>query len=84
VPDLKLFSKLTHFENSTYTIPRYQTMDAAGNLLAGYTVAHKVDVNIRYSHGLMNLYRDPGFAKTKNRFFNFQFCISYNNKCGIP
>jgi hypothetical protein len=72
----KMFSKLTNFENSTYTIPQYQTMDAAGNLLAGYTVASNVDVNVRYSHGLVNLYAHPGYAKTKNRFFNLSILYS--------
>lgn len=66
----KLFSKLTNFGNRNYDIPNYQTMDAAGNILAGYSVSGKVDVNVRYSHGFMNIYKDPGYASTKNRFIN--------------
>jgi hypothetical protein len=72
----KMFSKLTNFENSTYTIPQYQTMDAAGNLLAGYTVGSNVDVNVRYSLGLVNIYANPGYAKIKNRFFNLSILYS--------
>jgi hypothetical protein len=66
----KLFSRLTNFENGPYDIPYYQTMDAAANLLAGYAVTNKIDVNVRYSHGVMNIYKDPGYADTKNRSLN--------------
>jgi Outer membrane protein beta-barrel domain len=66
----KVFSKITNFENRSFDIPYYQTMDAGGNILAGYSVSKKLDVNVRYNHGFMNLYKDPGYAKAKNRFFN--------------
>ena len=68
---LKLFSKLSGFENRTFNITSYKSMDAAGNLLVGYSLSKKIDFNARYSHGLMNIIKDPGYAKTKNRFFNF-------------
>jgi hypothetical protein len=66
----KLFSKLTGFENRTYDIPYYQTIDAAGNVLAGFRITRKVDANLRYSHGFVNIYEDPGYAKARNRFFS--------------
>ena len=66
----KVFSKITNFENRSFDIPYYQTMDVAGNILAGYSVANKLDVNLRYSHGLTNIYEDTGYGETKNRFFN--------------
>lgn len=72
----KMFSKLTNFENRTYDISYYKAIDAAGNLLAGYTVTSKIDVNVRYSHGMVNLYDNPGYAKSKNRFFNFSVLYS--------
>jgi len=68
--EFKLFSKVTNFEGSSYDIPYYKTLDAAGNLLAGYSVSKKLDLNIRYNQGLVNLYKDPGYTKTNNRFFN--------------
>jgi len=68
--EFKLFSKVTNFEGSSYDIPYYKTLDAAGNLLAGYSVSKKLDLNIRYNRGLVNLYKDPGYTKTNNRFFN--------------
>jgi len=73
----KMFSKLTNFENKTYNIPYYQTMDAAGNVLAGYNISSKLDVNVLYSHGFLNIYEDPGYGKTKNRFFNLSvlYCL---------
>lgn len=72
----KVFSKITNFENRSYDIPYYRTIDAAGNFLAGYTISKKLDVNIRYSHGLVNLYDDPGYANTKNRFFSLSLLYS--------
>jgi hypothetical protein len=68
---IKLFSKLTNFENRTYDLPYYQTFDASGNLLAGVRITKRVDANMRYSHGFVNIYDNPGYAKTMNRFFNF-------------
>lgn len=66
----KTFSKLAGFENRTYDIKNYKSIDAAGNVLAGYGLLNNIDLNVRYSHGVMNIIKDPGYAKTKNRFFN--------------
>jgi hypothetical protein len=66
-----IFSKLKGFEEQTANISDYQTIDASGNVLVGYGLLSKMDINLRYSHGLVNLYKDPGYAVTKNRFFNF-------------
>lgn len=68
---VKLFSKLSGFENRTFNITSYKSMDAAGIILVGYSLSDKIDLNARYSHGLVNIIKDPGYAKTKNRFFNF-------------
>lgn len=67
---LKIFSKLSGFENKTFDITNYKSIDAAGNILVGYGLSNKIDLNARYSHGLMNIIKDPGYAKTNNRFFN--------------
>ena len=67
----KIFSKITNFQNSSYDIPYYKTLDAAANVLAGYNVSKKLDVNVRYSHGLVNLFKEAGYAETKNKYFNF-------------
>lgn len=68
---LKLFSKLSGFENRTFDITNYKSMDAAGNILVGYSLSDKIDLNARYSHGLINIIKNIGYAETKNRFFNF-------------
>lgn len=70
---IKIYSRLKNFENNNYDIPYYKAIDAAGNILAGFAVSKKVDVNVRYSHGLMNIRENPGHAKTKNKFFNLSF-----------
>lgn len=67
----KLFSKLKGFENRDYDITNYKTLDAAAIVLAGYSVCKKLDVNVSYNHGIMNLYKNPGYGVAKNRFFNF-------------
>jgi hypothetical protein len=72
----KIFSKLTNFENRTYDIYYYRTIDAAGNILAGYTVSIKFDVNVRYTHGLVNIYEEPGYAMTKNTLVNLSILYS--------
>ena len=72
----KVFAKLTKFENRSFDLPYYQTLDAAANVMAGCNVAKQLDINARYSHGLVNLYKDPGYAETKNRFFNLSVLYS--------
>ena len=66
----RLFSKLKNFENRTFDLTHYRSMDIAGNLSAGYPLSCKFDMNLRYSRGLMNIYKDPGYANTKNSFIN--------------
>lgn len=67
---LKALSKITNFQDRSYDISYYRTTDASGNLLAGFSATEKLDVNIRYSHGLLNLYKDPGYAEAKYKFYN--------------
>jgi hypothetical protein len=67
---IRLFSKITNFDNGSYNIPFYRTIDAAANILAGYTVSNKMALDVRYSHGLVNVYKEYSYYKTKNRFFN--------------
>jgi hypothetical protein len=67
---LKIFSKLSGFENRTFDITSYKSIDAAGNVLVGYGLSNKIDINARYSHGFINIIKDPGYARTKNKFFN--------------
>lgn len=74
----KLFSKLSGFENRTFDITSYKFIDAAGNFLVGYSLSKKIDLNARYSYGFMNIIKDPGYAKTKNRFFNFSILLYLN------
>lgn len=64
---LKVFAKISGLENRSYDIPYYKNIDAAATVLAGYSLTEKLDLNIRYSHGLVNLFDDPGYADTKNR-----------------
>src|SRR5947209_5352 len=41
---LKVFSKLTNFENNSYNISYYKNWDVTGNVLAGYSVSDKTDL----------------------------------------
>ena len=67
---IKVFSKLLGFENRSFDITSYKSIDAAGNILIGYNLSNKLHLNARYSNGFVNIIKDPGYAKTKNRFFN--------------
>ena len=66
----KLFSRITNFERGPFNIPYYKTFDAAVNILAGYSVSGRVGVDLRYSHGIVNIEKDPGDNKTKNQYLN--------------
>ncbi|HEY1115041.1 MAG TPA: porin family protein [Chitinophagaceae bacterium] len=66
----KLFSKMTNFEDRTYETTFYKKLDAAANILAGYQLTERWDVNLRYSHGLLNIHENNVFMETKNRFLN--------------
>ncbi len=72
----KVFSKITNFENRTYKTPYYKTLDFSANVLMGYQLAKKWNVNFRYSYGLLNIYEDNLYVKTKNRFFNLSLLYS--------
>jgi hypothetical protein len=73
----KVSSRLTNFENSTYKTPYYKTLDLSANVLMGYQLAKKWDVNFRYSYGLLNIHEDNMYIKTKNRFFNLSVLYSF-------
>jgi hypothetical protein len=63
----KVFSKITNFENRSFDITYYQAIDAAVNFLAGIDLSKKLGLDLRYSHGIVNLYKDPGNATARNR-----------------
>lgn len=66
---LKVLSKLTGLEDRSFDLSYYRKTDVAANVLAGYSVTKKLDINVRYNHGLMNLY-DGGYSTARNRFVN--------------
>lgn len=66
----KVFSKIKKFESRTYNSPYFRKLDVAANLLTGYRISDKWDVNLRYSHGLLNVYEYHKYVKTKNYFLN--------------
>lgn len=66
----KVFSKITKFENRSFNTSFYKTTDAAGNIVAGYSLSKILDVNLRYSYGLVNLYKDPANGEARNKFWN--------------
>lgn len=68
---IKLFSKLVGFEGASFDISDYKSIDVAGNIVAGFALLKKIDLNVRYSHGFTNIIKDPGYARTKNRSFSF-------------
>lgn len=69
-------SKLTGLEDRSFDISNYRNLDAAGNVLAGYSVTEKLDINLRYSHGLMNLY-DGGYSTAKNKFLSLSLLYAF-------
>ncbi len=63
----KLFSKSALSGSTLY----YKSFDVAGNLLAGYQISKKCDVNLRYGYGLLDINKDSnGNTKRKNRNLN--------------
>lgn len=72
----KVFSKITNFETETYNTAYYKTLDATGNILAGCKFSKKIDLNLRYSYGLLNVHEDNNYVTTKNRFLNLSFLYS--------
>lgn len=62
-----LFSKSALSGGTLY----YKSFDVAANLLTGYHVSKKWDVNLRYSYGLPDVNNDLAIAgKKKNRNLN--------------
>lgn len=72
----KVFSKIKNFETQVYNTTYYKTLDAAANILAGYKFSEKIDLNLRYSYGLLNIHEDHNYVTTKNRFLNLSFLYS--------
>ncbi len=75
----RLFSKTSIDGAYTY----YKPMDVAANLLAGFKLANKLDINMRYSYGFINtLNSDKTYGSNntpitlKNRFANVSLLYS--------
>lgn len=64
-----LTSSRTIFRGLNFTSD-YRTFDAGVNLLAGYQLARKWEVDLRYYHGLTNTYL-VDVITARNRFANF-------------
>lgn len=71
-----VFSKITNFENRTYKNPNYRMLDVATNFLAGYKISKKMDINLRYNYGLINVHKSLDFPEVKNRFINLSLLYS--------
>lgn len=66
----EMFTKQTYSNNrSASNFSFYQNLDAASNFIAGYSLSSRIDLNVRYSHGHLNINKVIE-GKTKNRFFN--------------
>ncbi|RPD44449.1 PorT family protein [Paracnuella aquatica] len=56
--------------------PSYKTIDVSANAIAGYKLSKKMDVNVRYSYGLINTLKDRSNfgilqeVRINNRFAN--------------
>lgn len=75
----KVFSKISNFENSSYRGFNYRKLDATGNVLLGCRILKKLDINLRYSYGMLNILKDRFNQETKNRSFNAS--LLYPLKC---
>ena len=76
----KLFSKS---RDSGYYYNYYKKLDIAANVLAGYKITKNLDVNVRYSYGLLNVLKDQSYygnyytkVTTTNRFANVSVLYS--------
>lgn len=72
----RAFSKITNFESRTYKNTAYKTIDIATNFLAGYKISKKMDINLRYNYGLINVHKSHNFLNVKNRFINLSLLYS--------
>lgn len=66
----KVFYKIKNFENRTLNSTYLRNLDVVANLLTGYKISKKWDVNMRYSRGLLNIHEHRKYAKTRNSYFN--------------
>lgn len=71
----RLFSKLAGFENRTFDVDYYRTLETNGNLLLGFAVGKQLDINLRYSHGFSNALKNPGSSSIRNR--SLQLSVLY-------
>lgn len=67
---VKIFSKLSDFENKEFKTRNYKSLDASANILGGIEVYKNWDVNIRYSYGFLNVMKGNNPINTNNRFLN--------------
>ena len=77
---IKLFSKITNIENRTTKGFNYRSLDAAANVVVGYKISKKLEVNLRYSYGMMNILEDRFNQVTKNRFLNLSLLYLLKRK----
>lgn len=62
---VKLFSRAQN--SSGREADNYKTLDGGANILAGYSLSRRLDLNLRYSHGLTNIEKQDAYLDTRNR-----------------
>ncbi len=77
---LKVFSRVTNFENRSFSGFNYRKIDAGGNFGAGYNMSKRLGVNLRYYHGLLNIAGSDSYLKIRNRFVNLSMLYYFKSK----
>jgi Outer membrane protein beta-barrel domain len=73
---IHLSSKVDNFQNSSFKTNYYQPIDLGAGLLAGCNIYKKIDLNLKYNLGLINVNKRD-FSTIKNRTFNFSVLYSF-------
>lgn len=73
---LRLFSKITEFENRSYNASYYKTIDIFGNVRAGFAVSRKIDLTVSYRESFVDAAKEYYAYDIKNKSFNFSVYYS--------
>ena len=64
-------------EGRNYDGLNFDRLDLSAGLLGGYKLHDHLDLNLRYSHGFRNIFKEDPVTRTTNRFLNFSVLYTF-------
>lgn len=74
---IKNNSKIDNYQNNDFKSTYYNSIDFGANSILGYSISKKLELNLRYSYGLINI-DNRDYSNIKNRTLSISVLYSLN------